>query len=326
MRSVNSDPNVISIAARSARRARGESSDPAIVERDDRSRSLERRTSAQVRPPRVADDAGAGRILQFKGPGRGTGNAEQADAPAPPSGDGSMSGLTVRRLAPALQGEAGSTTLREAQARSSRWSHRSFDPQMVGTLECAAWVAYYRRDWLTFLRSGVRVSRHVFGLSWKATIQCSWLILRANQLWAPFPNNDPERSRRMMERFYRIVQRLYAEPFDPATAADLEVQWWRVHRDTQHSQAGDAGPGLADALARLYSHMYGVSEQSVRRAAEQRALAMQYSDQWIREGCRLDSTLIDHERTALIRSYAELLTAVEAPQRPVPSRSGTGRT
>jgi hypothetical protein len=193
----------------------------------------------------------------------------------------------------------------------------------VGTLESKAWVAYYRRDWFAFLCAALQVSREIFGLSWKATIQCSWLVLRANQLWAPVPDNDPERSRRMMERFYRIVQRLYAEPFDPATAAELEVQWWRVHRDSQSSpRAGggqalaDAGggPALADALTRLYSHVYGVPEQSVRPAAEQRALAMRYSDQWVREGLQADSTLVAQEREALVRSYAELLQAVRSPE------------
>ena len=136
-------------------------------------------------------------------------------------------------IAPALQGTAGSfTRLRRSEHQAVR-SHRSFDPHVVGELECAAWVAYYRRDWIAFVGSALRVSRHVFGLSWKTTIQCSWLVLRANQLWAPYPGDDAERSRRMMERFYRIVQQLYAEPFDPATAADLEVEWWRVHRDHQ---------------------------------------------------------------------------------------------
>ena len=57
-----------------------------------------------------------------------------------------------------------------------------------------------------------------------------------------------------------------------------------------------------------------------------RALAMHYSDQWIREGCQLDSTLIDHERAALVGSYAALLTAVDNPQRPLPSRSRRGKT
>ena len=227
-----------------------------------------------------------------------------------------MSGLCARRLVPALEGSAGTTELDAGYERRAVGPHRSFDPRVAGALESAAWVAYYRRDWLGFVRSSLRVSRQIFGLSWKATVQCSWLVLRANQLWAPFPDNDPERSRRTMERFYRIVQRLYAEPFDPATAAELEVQWWRVHRDGQRAPGASDGPALADALARLYAHVYGVPEESVRLAAEQRALAMRHSDEWVREGCQLDSTLIDHERDALVRSYAALLGAVRRPHRP----------
>jgi hypothetical protein len=221
-----------------------------------------------------------------------------------------MTGVAARLLAPTRESSPGGATLTAGPQRSAVAPHRAFDPQVVGGLECAAWVAYYRRDWLTFLRSALRVSRQIFGLSWKATIQCSWLVLRANQLWAPFPDNDPERSRRMMERFYRVVQRLYDDPFDPVTAAELEVQWWRVHRDNQRSPRASDGPALADALARLYAHVYGVPPHSVRLAAEQRALAMRYSDRWVREGCHLDSPLIGHERDALVRSYAALLRAV----------------
>jgi hypothetical protein len=48
----------------------------------------------------------------------------------------------------------------------------------------------------------------------------------------------------------------------------------------------------------------------VQIAAEQRALAMRYSDQWVEDGCHLDSPLIEQERAALVRSYAGLLAAV----------------
>lgn len=48
-------------------------------------------------------------------------------------------------------------------------AHRSFDPRLVGQLECAAWVAYYRREWLRFLRSAVLLTRHTFGLRWGQT-------------------------------------------------------------------------------------------------------------------------------------------------------------
>jgi hypothetical protein len=32
---------------------------------------------------------------------------------------------------------------------------RSFDPRRLGGLEARAWVAYYRRDWLTLLRAAL---------------------------------------------------------------------------------------------------------------------------------------------------------------------------
>jgi hypothetical protein len=188
--------------------------------------------------------------------------------------------------------------------------YRAFDPRRVGSLECAAWVAYYRREWLVFMRSAIALTRHTFGLPWPSTIRGAWLVLRANQLWAPFPANDPDGARRAMERFYRLIARRYRESFDPAKAAALEVEWWRVHREHQHADSERDERPLIDALSALYSYLYGVPETGVRVAAEQRALAMRHSDKWVQDGCDLASPLIDEERTALVRSYAGLLAAV----------------
>jgi hypothetical protein len=190
-------------------------------------------------------------------------------------------------------------------------AHRSFDPRRLGSLECDAWVAYYRREWLTFLRSAVALTHHTFGLPWPSTIRGAWLVMRANQLWAPFPDNDPDGARRTMARFYELVRRTHDESFDPVKASALEVEWWREHREHQRSGAdADHERGLVEALAALYSYVYGVPEAEVRVAAEQRALAMRHSDQWVNDGCDLESPLIDEERTALVRSYARLLAAV----------------
>jgi hypothetical protein len=82
---------------------------------------------------------------------------------------------------------------------------RSVDPRRVGGLECTAWVTYYRREWLKFLRAAVGLTRHTFALPWSATLRGAWLVLRANQLWAPYPDNDPDGARRCMEGFYRLV-------------------------------------------------------------------------------------------------------------------------
>jgi hypothetical protein len=170
-------------------------------------------------------------------------------------------------------------------------------------------VAYYRRDWLPFMRSAIGLTRHTFGLPWPSTLYGAWLVLRANQLWAPFPDNDPIGARRAMERFYRLISQRYHEPFDPARAAVLEVEWWRIHREHQHTDAGDDSR-LVDALCTLYAYVYGVPPPSVRLAAEQRTLAMQCSDRWVAEGRDLASPLIGEERTALVRSYAALLAVV----------------
>ena len=98
--------------------------------------------------------------------------------------------------------------------------------------------------------------------------------------------------------------------YDPARAAWLEVEWWRVHRERQHDDPEGDDTALADALAALYAYVYGVTEDQVRLAGEQRALAMRYSDQWVSEGRSLASPLIAEEHAALVRSYAALLSAV----------------
>jgi hypothetical protein len=175
------------------------------------------------------------------------------------------------------------------------------------------WTTYYRREWLKFLRAAVAVTRHAFGLPWAQTLYGSWLVLRANQLWAPPVDNDPDGARAAMERFYRLLKRRHAESFDPVTAAALEVDWWRIHRQHQRHGSSLDEQSLIEALAALYSYVYGVPKEAVRLAAEQRALAMRLSDQWVGDGCHLASPLVAQERAALVRSYAALLAAVHLP-------------
>jgi hypothetical protein len=217
--------------------------------------------------------------------------------------DGTLSGLAAGAADP-LTAHAGPRT---------GGAHRSFDPPRVGTLETTAWVTYYRHEWLKFLRAAVSLTRHTFGLSWPATLYGAWLVLRANQLWAPPVDNDPDGARRTMERFYRLVKVKYHEHYDPTVAARLEVEWWRIHREHQRHGSDLDEQSLIRALTDLYAYVYRAPSDAVRLAAEQRALAMRYSDQWVSEGCDLDSPLIPRERAALVRSYAALLAAVHLP-------------
>ncbi len=189
---------------------------------------------------------------------------------------------------------------------------RSFDPARVADLEFRAWVGYYLRDWPGVLRASVGLVRAGFGMDWLRTLHGAWLVLRANQLWAP-ADNDPDGARRCMRRFYGLLKISYGEPRDVAEAARLEVDWWRAHRQRQHAPQpidGDLGDELVAALTRLYAFLYGEPDDAVRPAAAYRAEAMDFSDLWVAGGCRPDSPLLAQEHAALVRSYAALLSAV----------------
>ena len=206
-------------------------------------------------------------------------------------------------------GRAGPAARPAAGGQPSRL--RSFDPGRVADLEYRAWTGYYLRQWPQVLAASVGLVRTGFGMDWYRTLHGAWLVLRANQLWAPFPDNDPDQARACMRRFYALVRLSYGKPANPAKAAALEVDWWRAHREMQHStRPREAGDELVESVTRLYSYLYGEPETEVRPAAVHRARAMDLSDQWIREGCRPDSPLLPLEHAALVRCYAALLAAV----------------
>jgi hypothetical protein len=213
---------------------------------------------------------------------------------------------------------------------------RSFDPVRLGSYEAEAWVAYYQRRWATFLRASLGLVREGFGLPWPATLRGAWYVLRANQAWAPYPDNDPNRARAYMRRFYALVIRHHGETFDLDEAARREVEWWRVHRELQREAQGSETHGnetqgsetqgsetqgsetqgsaglddLTAALASLYAHVYGVPADRVRAAAAHRAEAMRISDAWVEAGSDAASPAIAAERDELVKGYALLRAAV----------------
>jgi hypothetical protein len=188
---------------------------------------------------------------------------------------------------------------------------RSFDPGQIADLEYRAWTGYYLRDWPQVLTAIVRLVREGFGMDWYRTLHGAWLMMRAAQLWAPMPDNDPDGALACMRRFYALVRLSYGEPANPMEAARLEIDWWRVHREVQYSTVpAVTDDELVEAVTRLYSYLYREPEAEVRPAALRRVRAMRLSDQWVREGCRPDSPLLPQVRAALVRCYATLLAAV----------------
>ena len=188
---------------------------------------------------------------------------------------------------------------------------RSFDPGRVADLEYRAWAGYYRRNWPQVLVAFIGLIRMGSRMDWYRTLRGAWLVLRAIQLWAPYPDNDPDGARACMRRFYALVRLSYGEPASPAEAAKLEVDWWRAHRQAQYSiTPAGTGDELVESVTRLYCYLFSEPEAELRPAAAHRAHAMSLSDQWVREGCLPSSPLLPLVRAALFRAYDALLVAV----------------
>ncbi len=194
-----------------------------------------------------------------------------------------------------------------ARGSTGPWS---FDPARLGAYECDAWVGYYRRDWRLVLRAAHGLVREGFALGPLQTPVAAWWVLRANQVWAPYPDNDPAGARRLMTRFYALVVRRHRLVLDPAEAARLEVDWWHEHRLLQRERTEDDESALVAALSALYAYVYARPVAVVEPAARDRALAMRVSDAWVADGCDPADPRLTEERDLLVRSYALLRDAV----------------
>ncbi len=193
---------------------------------------------------------------------------------------------------------------------SPGWGPRTFDPVRLGHQETDAWAAYYRHEWLTFLRAAVGMVRTGFGTDPLRTLVGAFHVLRANQLWAPYPDNDPEGARASMRRFYALVARHHDLTIDPVLASRLEVEWWRLHREHQHDP-GVTAEALVRSLVDLYSYVYDVPPGVVREAAQHRVDAMDLSDAWVAAGCDPADPLLAAERRELVASHSALRRAVD---------------
>jgi hypothetical protein len=184
-----------------------------------------------------------------------------------------------------------------------------FDAVRLGHLETDAWASYYRREWPRALRAFVGMVGEGFALGPRLTLAGAWHVLRANQAWAPFPDNNPEAARASMRRFYALVARHTDLPLDPVRAAELEVAWWQVHRAHQHDPSVSRAD-LEGAVVGLYTHVYGAAPATMGPAAHWRVEAMDLSDAWVSRGCDRGDPTLAAERRALVASYAALLEAV----------------
>jgi hypothetical protein len=152
---------------------------------------------------------------------------------------------------------------------------REFDADEVARLETAMWRSYYER----------RRVRLFFELGELLRSQYNMPLIRSNRVAyygakAAFvfkrgkQRSDYEKALPDLVNFYQWIRQMSDTPFDVNRAAQLELEWWIVHRERAKHAAGD----LDKALAELQSAIYSVPVNRLMEHGRKRAEAMTIRD------------------------------------------------
>lgn len=144
-----------------------------------------------------------------------------------------------------------------------------FDPDRVAHFEAAGWRAYYDRKWLTLLRLIVALAQEQFRIPFPVSLAAAYWVVQAARAWAPL-DHDADKVRYYYGRFYQLARRHSGLDFDPATVAQLELEYNDIHRRL----VGEADKtAFVETMVRLHSATFGITAEQARDSAELRVAA-----------------------------------------------------
>jgi hypothetical protein len=152
---------------------------------------------------------------------------------------------------------------------------RRFDADEVARLETVMWRSYYeRRRARLFLQLGELLRTQYRFPFWQSQ-RVAYHAARAAFVFKDGHGRaDYERALPDLVAFYSAIRRASDVPFNPQRAAQLELEWWIVHRERKQHQPGD----LAAALAATAAEVYQVPAARLAEHARLRAEAMTIRD------------------------------------------------
>ncbi len=166
-------------------------------------------------------------------------------------------------------------------ARARRTDIRSFDPDEVARLETAMWRAYYSRERVKLYEEMGELLRKQYSFSYWKSQTVAYHAARAAFVFKDGKSRaDYERALPDLVSFYESIREASGSDFDPRRAAQLELEWWIVHRQ----RAEHAPEDLPNALAALAAEIYRVPAARLEEHARLRAEAMRIRDDKAAQG------------------------------------------
>jgi hypothetical protein len=152
---------------------------------------------------------------------------------------------------------------------------RRFDADEVARLETAMWRSYYSRERVKLYTELGELLRKQYGFRYWKSQEVAYHAARAAFIFKDGRGRtDYERALPDLVEFYGAIRKASNSDFDVQRAAQLELEWWIVHRERARRQPGD----LERSLAALAAEIYHVPAERLAEHARLRADAMRIRD------------------------------------------------
>jgi hypothetical protein len=129
---------------------------------------------------------------------------------------------------------------------------REFDPERMAAYDAKMWRVYYDHQFGRLLVLLMRLIQLQFGLSHIRSLRVAYYgALAAGDFRRNIGRENLERVTRSLAKMFRIVSDHALQPFDYRKAAELELEWWMVHRYPKRYSI-TLGEAVANAMAAIY--------------------------------------------------------------------------
>lgn len=130
---------------------------------------------------------------------------------------------------------------------------REFDADEVARLDTAMWRSYYARERLQMYSELTELLQKQYKLRfWRRQLVAFYAAKAAFIFKDGKQRADYEKALPDLEKFYSQIRDISTSDFDFRRAAQLELEWWIVHREREKYQEGDLARALAETAAAIY--------------------------------------------------------------------------
>ncbi len=154
-------------------------------------------------------------------------------------------------------------------------SLREFDPEEVARLETQMWRSYYDKHEVRLFNELAELLRRQYRLPLLRSYVVAYHGAKAAFVFKDGKNRtDYERALPDLWSYYAAIRKVSDTPFDVKRAAQLELEWWIIHRQRDAYAVSD----LDRALAELPAEVYGMPVSRFTDHAVNRTQAMLLRD------------------------------------------------